>query len=148
VILLAFLAWRAWKQRRPQRVIGDTAVKTVPDITREDLDATELREDGWLQLARELTETGERRLALRALYLATLSLLARQELLTIAKYKSDREYEQELRRRSHTRPAVTGFFSENRVLFENAWYGLHEVTPAIMERFSQNQESIKVNAQR
>jgi hypothetical protein len=147
VALLAFLAWRAWKDRRPRKVTGDVAVTPVPDITREDLDATALPEEGWLHLARELMEKGELRLALRALYLATLACLARQELITIAKYKSDREYELELRRRSHTQPHLTEVFAENRSLFECAWYGLHEVTPGIMERFSRNQERIRGDAQ-
>jgi hypothetical protein len=146
--LVAFLAWRAWRRRRPQPVIADIALKAAPDITREDLDARELPEEGWLNLARELMERGELRLTLRALYLATLAFLARQELITIARHKSDREYELELRRRSHTRPHLLGAFAENRALFENAWYGLHEVTPGIMERFSRNQESIRVHAER
>jgi hypothetical protein len=123
------------------------AVKPVPDITREDLEATALPEEDWLNLAGELMGRGELRLALRAVYLATLACLARQELITIAKYKSDREYELELRRRSHTRPHLAGVFAENRVLFECAWYGLREVTPGIMERFLQNQERIRGHAQ-
>lgn len=147
MVLVAFLAWRAWKDRKPRRIAGDVVITPAPDITREDLDATALPEEGWLNLARELMEKGERRLALRALYLATLACLARQELITIAKYKSDREYELELRRRSHARPHLAGVFAENRTLFECAWYGLHEVTPGIMERFSRNQESIRGHAQ-
>jgi hypothetical protein len=146
--LLAFLAWCAWKDRRSRRVTRDMTLKPAPDITREDLDATALPEEGWLNLARELMEKGELRLALRALYLATLACLAQQELITIAKYKSDREYELELRRRSHTQPHLAGVFAENRALFESAWYGLHEVTPGIMERFSRNQESIRSHAQK
>ena len=37
---------------------------------------------------------------------------------------------------------------KNRVLFESAWYGLHEVTSGILDRFSRNQEIIKTHAQR
>jgi hypothetical protein len=144
----AFLVWRAWKDRRSRIVTGEVALKIALDITREDLDATALPEEEWLNLAKELMGKGELRLALRALYLATLACLARQELITIAKYKSDREYELELRRRSHTQPYLAGVFAENRALFEGAWYGLHEVTPGIMERFVQNQENIRSHAQR
>jgi hypothetical protein len=147
VIVLAFLAWRAWRGRRPRTVTADVAVQSPPDITREDLDATALPEEGWLNLAGELMEKGELRLALRALYLATLAYLARLEFVTLAKYKSDREYELELRRRSHSQPLLAGVFAENRALFESGWYGLHEVTPGIMERFSRNQESIRGHAQ-
>ena len=44
--VLAFLAWRAWRHRRPERVTAGVSVKIVPDITREDVDATALPEDG------------------------------------------------------------------------------------------------------
>jgi hypothetical protein len=148
VIVLAFLAWRAWRIRRPRTVTADVIAQPPLDITREDLDATALPEEGWLNLAGELMEKGELRLALRALYLATLAYLARQEFITIAKYKSDREYELELRRRSHSQPLLAGVFAENRALFESGWYGLHEVTPGIMECFSRNQEKIRTHAQR
>jgi hypothetical protein len=148
VAVLVFLVWRAWKDRRPRIVTTEVCAKPAPDITREDVDATALPEEDWLDLAGELMGKGELRLALRALYLATLACLARQELVTIAKYKSDREYELELRRRSHTQPHLVGMFAENRVLFESAWYGLHEVTPGIMDRFLRNQERIRGHAQR
>jgi hypothetical protein len=148
VAVLILLAWRAWKNRRPRMVTSDALATPVPDITREDVDATALPEEGWLSLAGELMGKGELRLALRAVYLATLACLARQELITIAKYKSDREYELELRRRSHTQPHLAVVFAENRVLFESAWYGLHEVTPGIMERFLRNQENLRGHAQR
>ncbi len=49
--VLAFLAWRAWRHRRPERVTADVSVKIVPDITREDVDATALPEEDWLHLA-------------------------------------------------------------------------------------------------
>jgi hypothetical protein len=148
VAVLVFLVWRAWKDRSPRIVTTEVCAKPAPDITREDLDAAALPEEDWLNLARELMGKGELRLALRALYLATLACLARQELVTIAKYKSDREYELELQRRSHTHPHLVGIFAENRVLFESAWYGLHEVTRGIMDRFLRNQERIRGHAQR
>ncbi len=148
ISVVAFLAWRAWKDRRPRPAAAPVSVKPVPDITREDLDATALPEDGWLNLARDLIASGELRLALRALYLATLASLAHQEWITIARYKSDREYELELRRRSHTRPQLAMVFAENRSLFESSWYGLHEVTPATVQRFFENQERIRIDAQR
>jgi hypothetical protein len=148
VTVLVLLAWRAWKDRSPRIATAEVCAKPTPDITREDLDATALPEEDWLNLAGELMGKGELRLALRALYLATLAYLARQELVTIAKYKSDREYELELRRRAHTQPQLIGIFAENRVLFESAWYGLHEVTPEMMDRFLRNQERIKGHAQR
>jgi hypothetical protein len=146
---VAFFLWRTWKKRRP-RILEETLDSLSPalDITREDVDATALPEEGWLKLARKLMEQGELRLALRALYLATLAFLAQQGLITIAQYKSDREYEWELRRRSHAQPQLVGVFAENRALFERSWYGLHEVTAEIIERFSHNQKQIRADAQR
>ena len=146
--VLAFLAWRTWKDRKPRTQPAAVAITPALDITRDDLDATLLPEDGWLGLAGELIEKGDLRLALRALYLATLACLAGHDLITVTKYKSDREYEVELRRRSHTRPLLPAVFAENRALFESTWYGLHEVTPGIMEQFSHNQEQIRTDAQK
>jgi hypothetical protein len=145
--VLAFLAWRAWRDRKPAAPGAAVITAPAPDISRDDVDASLLPEDGWLALAGELIGKGELRLALRALYLATLSCLAGQKLITITMYKSDREYELELRRRSHAKPLLVALFAENRTLFESAWYGLHEVTPGIMERFSRNQELIRTDAQ-
>jgi hypothetical protein len=147
VIVLAFFTGRAWKIRKPRKQTAPAEINPPPDITREEVDAGLLPEDGWLNLAREWTEKGDLRLAVRALYLAMLACLARQNLITIARYKSDREYEMELRQRSHKSPFRIGAFAENRSLFESAWYGLHEVTPGIMERFSRNQEKIRTDAQ-
>jgi hypothetical protein len=98
-------------------------------------------------MAREMAEKGEPRLALRALFLATLAFLAREELITLAAHKSDREYERELRLRSHVRPLMPSVFAENRAIFERAWYGLHEVTPSIMEKFSGNMKTMRDNGQ-
>ncbi len=141
--VLAFLAWRALRGRRLAMENREIAVAPVPDISREDVDASMLPEDGWLGLARELIEKGDLRLAVRAFYLATLACLASRDLITVARYKSDREYEAELRRRSHAKPLLAAVFAENRALFERAWYGLHEVTPGILELVSRNQERIR-----
>ena len=63
LVILAFLAWRAWKNRKPRAIITQAEIKTVPDITGDDVDAGALPEDGWLDLAGELMEKGELRLA-------------------------------------------------------------------------------------
>jgi hypothetical protein len=55
----------------------------------------------WTRLGREFRQRGELRLALRAFYLASLSHLAAKGLVTVARFKSNRDYERELRRRGH-----------------------------------------------
>ena len=107
------------------------------------MSASELPEDDWLKLARELLGRGELRLALRALYLASLAHLARREMISVAKFKSNRDYEQELRRRARALPDLQAAFAENVGIFDRVWYGLHEVTQEALERFQINLETIK-----
>lgn len=145
--LFAFLGWKMWKGRRTAANAGETEIQAVPDIAREDVDASALPEDGWMEMAKVMMERGELRYALRALHLATLAFLARERLITLERHKSDREYEKELRRRSHVDPRLTPLFAENRSLFERTWYGLHETTSAIFDQFVQNQERIRHHAQ-
>jgi hypothetical protein len=45
-------------------------------------------------------------------------------------------------RKAHLRPEVIGAFSQNVVIFERIWYGMHEVTGEVVERFKDNQERI------
>jgi hypothetical protein len=142
--MLALLLWRAWKRRQKQDLeIATEEVTPTPDITDENVDAGELPEDGWLALAKELMEKGQLRLSLRALYLATLACLAQNELLTIAKFKSDRDYERELQRRAHVLPSLLAIFTENMLVFERTWYGMHEVTQNVIEHFTANYQTIK-----
>jgi len=45
--------------------------------------------------------------------------------------------------RGHALPEVTGLFAENISRFDCCWYGLHEVTSTILERFTRNVDQIK-----
>jgi hypothetical protein len=147
--ILAVLLWRVWRRRRKQDIeIAVEEVVPTPDITDEHVDAGELPEDGWLAMAKDLMEKGQLRLALRAIYLASLACLAENELLMIAKFKSDRDYERELKRREHAIPDLVTAFTENVGLFERAWYGMHEVTRNIIAHFSANYKKIKACAER
>jgi hypothetical protein len=129
-----------WLRSRRGRRAGATvsaapAIEPAPDIRGDDVDAAALPEDGWLSMARELIDKGELRLALRALYLATLAFLASRNLIVLEKSKSDREYEAELGRHSPAYPALLAAFREGRSLFEGAWYGAHRVTMDVIEDF-------------
>ncbi len=136
VCVIVLFAWRVWQRHRrappPQQA---KPVASTPDLEDENVMADELPVDGWLAQARELMAQGNFRLALRALYLASLAQLARQELLVLAKFKSNREYARELQRRAHAHPAVFTAFTENLSVFEAAWYGVHEVTAEAVQQF-------------
>jgi hypothetical protein len=97
----------------------------------------------WTRLGREFRQRGELRLALRAFYLASLSHLAAKGLVTVARFKSNRDYERELRRRGHAFPDLLPLFGENVGVFDRVWYGLHQVSIEVVERFVANIERIK-----
>ena len=84
---------------------------------------TDRAADGWLALAREQMERGEWRLALRALYLATLARLAGEGLISLATFKTNLDYEREVRRRALSRAEVVTRFAARRREFEAVWYG-------------------------
>ena len=149
MLLAGVIGWfifRAWQKRdRTQDGVAE-ALPAVPDVADENVGADQLPEDGWSRLARELLERGELRLALRAFYLASLASLADRNLITLAKFKSNLEYQRELDRRAHALPVVTGAFGENLSVFERVWYGLHEVTPEMLREFAVRVDKVRSGA--
>jgi hypothetical protein len=140
---LAIFLYRVFRRRRKSAVAVAEAVLPVPDVADENVRADELPEDGWTKLARELLERGEFRLAMRAFYLASLSHLAARNLISIARFKSNRDYERELRRRAHALPGLLPVFGDNIFAFERVWYGMHEVNRELVGQFAANVEKIK-----
>jgi hypothetical protein len=111
-----------------------TSVAPTPDLESEDTTADQLPEDEWLRLARQKAEDGDLRQALRALFLAVLSLLGDQGLILIRKSKSNFDYERELKRKLNSLPGLDEIFSTDRKLFERCWYGAHPVTATELEQ--------------
>ncbi len=140
---LAILLHRWWVRRGPRDEVQAIAVNATPDLNDENVAADQLPEDGWLRLAREMMERGELRLALRALYLASLAHLGNREFIRIARFKSNQEYAAELQRRARPLPELREAFSENVSIFERVWYGTHEVTQEGLQHFQSNFERIK-----
>ncbi len=141
---LGFLVYRLWQNRRPASApLASEPVQTVPDLADENLGADQLPEDGWTRLGREFLARGELRLALRAFYLASLAHLAKRHLISLAKFKSNRDYETELRRRGHSLPDLLRLFGINVTVFERTWYGLHEVTRDAVAEFAANVERMR-----
>ncbi len=141
-VLLAVIISRRW--RRP--VFTASAAEPaapVPDLRDETTGAEQLPEDGWLAMARDLFERGELRLALRALYLAGLAHLGSRDLIHLARHKSNRDYERELRRRARAQDELLAAFERNLEAFERSWYGDHPVTPDLLGAFSQNLDRIR-----
>ena len=146
--VLAVMMLRLWRKRSKGRdAIHGEEIARTPDLTRQDVTADELPANRWLELGTELMKQGDLRLALRAFYLASLSRLAEEGCITIAAFKSNREYERELGRKAHTMPELVSAFSQNVSILESTWYGMHDVTADLMQRFIENQERIMANAQ-
>jgi hypothetical protein len=118
-----------------------TAAKV--DLADETVTADQLPEDEWLALARTLIAQKEFRLAMRALFLAGLAHLAGQQIVSLAKHKSNREYAMELRRRAADQAAMQTAFLQNVLAVERVWYGLHDVDAETLERFHANLEQIR-----
>ena len=122
-------------------------VESVPDLEDEDTTADDLPLNRWLDLAAELAGEGKLRLALRAFYLATLAGLAEHGLITIEKFKSNREYEIELRRRAHQKAKLLTDFTTSREVFERVWYGLYTIKQPQLDDFAALQKRMITLAQ-
>jgi hypothetical protein len=140
---LAIFLYRVRRDRQRASTAFAEAIFPVPDVADENVRADQLPEDGWTKLARELLERGEFRLAMRAFYLASLARLAAQNLISIARFKSNRDYERELCRRAHAFPNLLSDFSDNISALERVWYGAHEVNRELVNQFALSVEKIK-----
>ena len=135
--LLAFSFYKMWNKRKGRAgTIMSKAIIPEPDLADDDVEADALPAERWLALAHKLREKGSLRLALRALYLAILAHLAEQEIITLAKYKSNGDYEGELLRRAHGRKDLQALFSKTVAFFDRAWYGMHPVTTEHLDHFT------------
>ena len=141
VLALTLLFWRSYRNRR--EVAGAQPLPIAPDLNQENVTADQLPEDGWVRLGRELIERGDLRLALRAFYLATLAHLGQRELIRLARYKSNYDYDAELQRRARGNASLLEAFDQTLLSFERVWYGDHLVTPEILDGVSQNMERIR-----
>ena len=141
---LIWIVVQLWRQGRPSRsatILAASAVAAAPDLRDESVQAAQLPCGGWLDLAREQMAAGEWRLALRALYLATLARRAAEGLLVLARSKTNLDYERELARRALARRELVEHFRHRRRSFEEVWYGEASATePAVRAWLSEFEE--------
>jgi hypothetical protein len=121
------VVWKVFEHNRtrPLPLAGGAGAAPggPPDLRDESVEASRLPAHEWLALARVQLAAGEWRLAWRALFLATLATHAHHGLLALAKFKTNLDYERELRRRVHGRAALVEDFQSRRRAFEAVWYG-------------------------
>ena len=135
-------AIRLLKSGRTQRPIS-TVAQPTPDLEHEEVAADERPDDEWYKLAREKVASGDLRQAQRALFLAILSCLASHRLVTIERWKSNCDYENELGRRARHLPDLSHLYAQSRVGFERCWYGDGTLTAQDLEAYSDIYERIK-----
>jgi len=147
-VAAAILLVRALRAKRIAKPAMQTAPAATPEnLTDDRVEADKIPEDRWLALAHELMAGGDLRMAVRALYLASLSYLARQSLVTVQSAKTNRQYEIELRRRTRDKIDVARLFSENASVFERTWYGDHPPSMQLIESVQENLQRMKARAE-
>ncbi len=145
VAALLVLIIRQWMKLPPAPAKADAAAPEI-NLENEQIIASQLPENEWLRLAQEKIDAGDYRLALRALFLATLSHLGERRFLAIVKSKSNGEYDRELALRARDRAELRGRFTDNVRRFDWAWYGLHDVTRDLLDEFRNNHQLIVSDA--
>ncbi len=142
--LVAWIVTLVVGKRRGEKEaeVEDVELAGPIDLESDAIVATQLPEDEWMRLAREQIAKGEHRLAIRALFLASLANLGERGLLRVARFKSNRDYTRELRLKARSLPELQDAFQENVGLFERVWYGLHEIGRDAIDRFTANYERI------
>ena len=93
-------------------------------------------------LAGEFAAKGSLRLAMRSFYLATLSHLAKKEMITIEIFKSNLDYEKELKRRAYEEKEILAAFSQIVSFFDRVWYGMYHIRRSDLDSFAATQERI------
>lgn len=118
--LIIWLIFRLWKRLDHSQPIDAEPAPAAPNLADESVGAEQLPEDGWIRLGQDLLKRGELRLALRAFYLASLAHLAERQFITLAKFKSNLDYQRELQRRAHALATIPELFARNVETFERS----------------------------
>jgi hypothetical protein len=135
-------AIRVLKMKRP-RLPAPVVVSENPHLEDEGIAPNALPDDEWYKLAREKIVAGDLRQAQRAIFLAILSCLASRRFITIERWKSNCDYENELGRRAKHLPVLPQLYVESRVGFERCWYGAGTLTPQELETYGGIYERIR-----
>ncbi len=128
IILALLFAFFRKRAAAPLALSGFGSGAPGPDLNSADVLGTEMPEEEWRRMANEYAANGQLRLAIRALYLSNLAFLGTHQLIAIAKSKTNRMYEGELRVRTRREALAAAFARINRD-YERAWYGMHPVEP-------------------
>jgi hypothetical protein len=144
VLLIGYLVWLSFQQRAAQPMAGIAALEMkTPDLEDEATTAADMPEDEWYMLAQQLAASGDFRLAARALFFSILATLARREVIRIARFKSNMDYQNELSRRGGSIGDAPAHFSRIALIYESVWYGEHNADAAVLNQMHSHQEHLR-----
>ena len=132
-LIALLLRLRLRRRRKEQPVQTITAAEV--DLAGEDVSPDQAPEDAWLAMAGRLLESGDLRLATRALYLAVLASLGEGGLITIHRARSNLDYQRELARRARGNAGMLQTFRGLVTVFERTWYGDHPMSRDAYDQF-------------
>jgi hypothetical protein len=138
VLITAVLLIRTFGRKRRATTAAQSVALAVPDLESHSTTADQLPADEWMRTARECIARNDLRLAVRAMYLASLAYLGGRSLIAIDRTKSNRDYERELRRRARAKPEILPAFSDTIGVYERSWYGMYEVSRELVARIEMN----------
>ncbi len=149
VLITAGLVAFFLRRTRSNVIAAHAITAAVPpvNLADESLTADRLPESEWLALADQWMEKGDFRLALRAMYLASLNYLSARDLVSIRRWKSGLDYRRELARRARSKPDVPLAFSRSVAIFEQGWYGRHPVDREMAESLADGLHEMRSRAQ-
>jgi hypothetical protein len=99
-------------------IVEDTELNPDDDALGEVITA-----EGALQRARDVSETGDYRTAVRFLYLSTLLFLEEHGMLRYDRSRTNREYLGSIRHK----PELAAIFRDVVEVFDRVWYGYHSL---------------------
>jgi hypothetical protein len=136
IVAGGLVAWRLRYAREPAVAASPhAAAARAEGADLRDLNPLAFPEQEWFELADRYLRDEQWRMAVRALYLASLAWLGRRQFISIHSGKTNRQYERELGRRVGEIPGAQQLFAANIRVFERAWYGMHELEAADATRF-------------
>ncbi len=144
-ILLFVVVRMILDARRNPKTARAVPISLTPDLTTADLNPAELPEEGWLRLAAEMVDRGELRLAVRAVYLAALACLGERQLITAARFKSNRDYLRELQRKARGKENLVESFQPMMWMFERVWYGTHQSSTGELDEMRRLLEGLRIS---
>jgi hypothetical protein len=146
ILLAAFVIYRVFSERvRPAAKVESRAAMVI-DLASDTAAADQLPEEDWLKMGRDLLAAGDVRLGIRALYLGALANLARRELISLTRSKTNRDYQKELARRARAIPHVLPAFVHSVDIYERTWYGRHMADGSTIQDLLSTLERMRADA--